>query len=123
MNRGAGACKAGVWGYLAVTNTAPPVMMAFVPIVGQPYASPRLNASDQARRLTVLVESAIIQCGPATRCAVLGTPPYRPGSDKPARSSSHAIALIFQPVGVLMNCVEIIPRVENITPFVVPDLA
>ena len=43
------------------------------------------------------------------------------GSASPVRSSSHAIALIFHPPGVLMNCVLIIPRPLNGVPFNVPD--
>lgn len=44
-------------------------------------------------------------------------------TDKPGRSSSQAIALIFQPVGVRMNCVEIMPFASNATLFIVPDFA
>jgi hypothetical protein len=50
---------------------------------------------------------------------ILGS--YRCGNDKPGRSSSHAIALILHPWGVRMNCVEIMPRASNGTPFIVPD--
>jgi hypothetical protein len=41
----------------------------------------------------------------------------------PARSSSQAIAVIRQPLGVAMNCVEIMPRASNGTPFIVPDFS
>ena len=38
----------------------------------------------------------------------------------PGRSSSHAIELIFQPLGVRMNCVEMTPRPSIASPRIVP---
>jgi hypothetical protein len=46
-----------------------------------------------------------------------------PGSARPCRSSSQAIALILQPAGVRMNWLAIMPRAANGTPPVVPALA
>ena len=46
-----------------------------------------------------------------------------PAMERPGRSSSQAMALIFQPAGVLMNCVVTIPRVSNDFPPDVPDFA
>jgi sugar-specific transcriptional regulator TrmB len=43
--------------------------------------------------------------------------------ERPGRSSSQAIALVFQPAGVRMNCVEIMTRAEKGIPFTVPDFA
>ena len=43
--------------------------------------------------------------------------------ERPGRSSSQAIALIFQPPGVLTNCVVVMPRAWNGFPPDVPDLA
>ena len=45
------------------------------------------------------------------------------GTNRPGRSSSQAIALIFQPAGVMMNWLEIMPFASNETPFIVPDFA